>query len=72
MGLLSWLFGHDEGVEPASCDWDAPDMSSPVVNPATGLMMIDDVFNVMGNPYGLGEPGGLLAQDDHMGFLDDW
>jgi hypothetical protein len=72
VGLLSWLFGHDDLVNAPSGDIDTPDLPSPGVNPATGLPMLDDLVDVMGNPYGLGEPGGVPMVDDHMGCHSDW
>jgi hypothetical protein len=60
MGLWSWLFGG------AACEADRDDfkMAALDVNPATGLPMMDDVVDVMGNPYGLGNPGGMIGAAD--------
>jgi hypothetical protein len=53
MGMLSWLFGGaDDAVDGAG-------VAPPDINPATGLPMLDDGVDVMGNPYGFGNPGGI-------------
>jgi hypothetical protein len=39
-------------------------MAALDVNRATGLPMMDGGVDVMGNPYGLGNPGGMTGSDD--------
>ncbi len=72
MGLFSWLFGAHDAPGLVSSELDAPDLLSPAVNPATGLPMLDESFDVMGNPYGFGDASGVSTQDDLMGFHNDW
>mgnify|MGYP003466649294 CR=1 FL=1 len=72
MGILSWLFGHQAIEDPMSGELHSIAMPAPDVNPATGLPMMDETFDVMGNAYGLGEPGGVAVDDGlSPGFGDD-
>lgn len=72
MGLWSWLFGgeDDESIGPAGIEID-PTLT---VNPATLLPMANEAVDVMGNPYGVGEPGGAAHDDEPLatGFCDEW
>jgi hypothetical protein len=73
MGLLSWLFGQHRADDPSFGELSPFERALPDVNPATGLPMMDEVFDVMGNPYGFGEPGGVAREDDAwLGFADEW
>jgi hypothetical protein len=61
MRLWSWLFGDPlAGANPAEGSEASLD-----INPATGLLMVNDCVDVMGNPYGFGNPGGV--EDDTLG-----
>jgi hypothetical protein len=63
MGMLSWLFGGaDDTAEGAG-------VAPPAINPATGLPMLDGGVDVMGNPYGFGNPGGMIDTHDDQGGL---
>ena len=73
MGLWSWLFGGDEDDESIGSGAGVIDPTC-TVNPATLLPMANEAVDVMGNPYGLGEPGGGVDHDEPFasGFSDDW
>jgi hypothetical protein len=62
MGIWNWLFPEPDG----DVEHDHETTATPAVNPATGLPMMGEHLDVMGNPYGFGNPGGAIGTDDHM------
>lgn len=73
MGLLAWLFARSVTSGSTLEGVPAAERASPDINPATGLPMLDDVVDVMGNPYGLGELGSISHADDFSaGVSGDW
>lgn len=67
MNLLAWLFGSPfDGLRGA-----ASATSALSVNPASGLPMAGDSFDVAGNPYGT-DSNGICGIDDTSASDWDW